>query len=155
MHEAEKLADAEYFYGKLVDPVESRGLIQNLRALLGSARSVLQYAYNEVEDRPDALAWYERSVQDPIIQFLRDARNTDVHERPIGTNQTIQLGAAVLTLGPTTAPHMTHHDRQPPTTIHEFAGWNGPEDVSTLCRVYLDRLRALIADGQANGFLTL
>jgi hypothetical protein len=152
MHESEKLAEAEYFYAKLLDPAESRGFIHHLRALLTSSRSVLQYAYNEAESRPDALAWYERTVQDPIIQFLRDVRNTDVHERPVGTNQTIQVGAAVLTIG--SAPHMTQHDRQPSTTIHEFAGWSGAEDVPTLCRLYLDRLGALIADGQSRGFLT-
>lgn len=152
MHESDKLAEAEYFYAKLLDPAESRGFIHHLRALLSSSRSVLQYAYNEAEHRPEALAWYERSVQDPIVRFLREVRNDDVHERPIGTNQIIQISAAVLTLGP--APHMTHHDRQPPTAIHEFAGWAGPDDLPTLCRLYLDRLAAFIADGQAKGFLT-
>jgi hypothetical protein len=35
-----------------------------------------------------------------------------------------------------------------------FVDWPGSEDLMTLCKLYLDELKAVVADGQAQGFVT-
>jgi hypothetical protein len=153
VHEREKLQDAEYFLSQLLDPAQSRGFTPNLRALLTAARCVLVYAHKEVRSsgKSGGQEWYERWLTDPVIKFLHDVRNMDVHERPIGTNQTIHLPSGALMMGSSGQPE---HYRPAPTTTHCFRGWTGPENALTLCRTYLDRLAQFIDEGQRGGFLT-
>jgi hypothetical protein len=40
------------------------------------------------------------------------------------------------------------------TETYRFAEWAGPEDIKTLCRQYLSKLKEIIVDGQKKGFLT-
>ena len=86
-----------------------------------------------------------------MIKFLSELRRVDVHERPVGTNQTVYPGAGSLSVG--AYSYMTQHNR-PLETLHQFAGWTGPENVQTLCRIYLDRLATFIEEGQRLGYLT-
>lgn len=153
MHEATKLQEAEYFYSQLIDPAQRLGFVYNLHALLNAARTVLVYAHEEIKasKKPGGQAWYQHWLTDPVIKFLRDTRHIDMHERPVGTNQTIHLQSAAVMVG---RGGQTEHFRPPPTTTHDFGGWNGPEDAPTLCRRYLDELAKFIEDGQGKGFLT-
>lgn len=66
---------------------------QPLQALISSflahTRSVLQYAYKECKER-NKKSVYEAGLNNrPLIGVFRDLRNTDIHEKVIGTHTVI------------------------------------------------------------------
>jgi hypothetical protein len=175
MHEQAKIAEAEYFLVRL--QTEPQFLQYNLSAFLTAARSVLQYALEEAKGRPGGQAWYDVQVNaNPVTTFLKDNRDVNVHRRPVPTNINVRLGTGELVLvgegirvairdvgtgeesvaesvPPPSAPATPDTQSQPSTT-YTFIGWNGPEDIQTLCRQYLDEIVRIVGDGRAHGFLT-
>jgi len=69
MHEQRKLAEATYFYGRMLDEQENRELfLFHLSAFLSAARSCLQYAREEVKVKGGAAkAWYDNFVNNHPI----------------------------------------------------------------------------------------
>jgi hypothetical protein len=107
MHEELKIAEAEYFLngiaGAADDPNATR---YQASAFLTAARSVLQYAREEAMTKAGGQQWYDNAVvRDPVVKFLKDHRDINVHERPLPmrTHTTIEVGAAVLTFQSTLA----------------------------------------------------
>jgi hypothetical protein len=74
MHEQAKITEAEYFYGLMIASEEH--FSHHLSAFLSSARSCLQYALAEAQQKR-AQPWYEGQVsQSAVVQFLRDKRTS-------------------------------------------------------------------------------
>jgi len=176
MHEARKLAEAEYFLGRMVALQNTREeFVWNLSAFLTAARTVAQYAYEEATPKPKGQGWYDAAVAaHPSIKFFRGKRNVNIHSEPVEPqtaigvelSESIGLGEAVAIqifeagklVGETRVetPAQPRAESPPPVVrLHyRFADWPGSEDVITLGRIYLDALGALVADGQAKGFLS-
>jgi hypothetical protein len=140
----------------------------------------LQYALKEAEDKPGGKAWYDQQVTvDPVVAFLRDRRDTNIHEQPapINTNVSMMFSAGlsmsatlsmVVTDGKTGEQRTIDWEPPPPrvpplpaidtpstTTItYVFRDWTGPEDVIALCARYLGEIKRIVTDGQVRGFLT-
>jgi hypothetical protein len=166
MHEEPKIAEADYFLngiaGSADDPNATR---YQASAFLTAARSALQYAREEAMTRAGGQQWYDNAVvRDPVVKFLKDHRDINVHERPLPmrTHTIIEVGAAVLTFQSTLAAtiirratgeqeHRVLKDpvssSAPPMPVslqpvadgnrsyaYEFKDWPGSEDLLTLCR---------------------
>jgi hypothetical protein len=108
------------------------------------------------------------------MRFLKDERDTNIHASPLSTDQDVNIhdvksghlaeGASVLkydvdgrvidhTLPATTE---SQGGRVPTPSIvfrYTFRSWTGPEDVITLCRLYLTRLDSLVGEGIARGII--
>lgn len=63
MHEQEKLNEAGYFARCMESSTDDPEAFQyELSAFLSAARSVLQYAFEEVKQKPNGQQWYEAQV---------------------------------------------------------------------------------------------
>lgn len=179
MYERKKLDEAQFFLNHLrlqrESPVEYR---YHLSAFLNAGRSVLQYAIEEnqitaVRDgksvriwaTPAAQAWYDGWARDPVIGFLKDVRDDNIHVAPVEPDhkRAVMMGSpGAIRLKPS-APGDTKLEvesfvptgpmGEPFTVRIEFREWNGPEDVTTLCEQYVKRLDDFISDGVQQGFL--
>jgi hypothetical protein len=120
---------------------------------------VLQYALAEAQGKSGGQSWYDGYAVDPLIKFLKDHRDINIHQRPlpIQTNITIRLSGVVAYMNRSTNVALPAPPDPPSTTTYDyqFKGWTGPEDVLTLCVQYLDKIRLIVADGRKNGFLSL
>jgi hypothetical protein len=175
-----KIGEADYFLQQL-RAAASNPLVTRYQtsAFLSAARTVLQYALEEAKTKPGGQAWYDSSVVAvPVVKFLKDRRDINIHNRPvpIRTDTTIGVGSAALTLSSTGPTVVVERGRDqtitwavpppqlpplpaidaPPTTSHryQFKDWPGPEDVLTLCTMYLDEIRKIVSEGRRRGFLT-
>jgi hypothetical protein len=178
VYETDKLSEAGYFLERMAE-AEARGdrvaLKNCLSAFLSASRSVLQYAHVEAAAKSQ-LPWYEKAVvADSCIAFLRDERNTNIHERPAApvevtsVEQGGRLGFAgaldavvrnrdgalkeARALSSTTASPGV----EAATTVTSeffFLNWAGAETAVALCRRYLRALEAVVKDGRARGILT-
>ena len=86
MSKTSKIKEAEYFLARMEAEQENRERFEfNLSAFLSAARSVLQYAYEEVKKAGTGeMKWYENSVSGtPIIGFLKDKRDNNIHIEPV------------------------------------------------------------------------
>jgi hypothetical protein len=83
MHEQAKIDEAEFFLERIGessnDPSATRHYIS---AFLTAARSVLQYALADASTKSGGQTWYETAFSsDPLIKFLKDHRDINVHGR--------------------------------------------------------------------------
>jgi hypothetical protein len=175
MHEARKLAEAEYFLGRMAALQNTREeFVWNLSAFLTAARTVAQYACEEATPKPKGQGWYDAAVAaHPSIKFFRGKRNVNIHTEPVEPQtaigvelvESVGLGEALSIqifeegelVGERRVETPAQPTESPPPVVrlhYRFADWPGSDDVITLCRIYLDALKALVADGQAKGFLS-
>ena len=177
MYEESKLNEARYFYSRMVSETDNRqNLLFDLSAFLSAARSVLQYALKEAQNKSGGQQWYDNQVASSgVLTFFRDKRDINVHTQPIQVNQhiSIQLTDVVHI---SDSIHIKKFDQngkligeyysepsQPPP-MHDippivsdrftFPDWIGNEDVLQLCDLYLKQLECAVVDGQSKGFLT-
>src|ERR1051325_3352821 len=87
MNELKKLQEARYFYTKMIDEQQNKDkFLYNLSAFLSAARSVLQYAKEEVKNKPSGQNWYDNLMNSSrILKFFKDKRDLNIHEKPIHT----------------------------------------------------------------------
>jgi hypothetical protein len=147
-------------------------------AFLSAARSALQYSLEEAKGKPGGQSWYANAVGvDPVVKFLKDSRDINIHERPvpIRTHTTIGVGQGALTLSSTSPtvligggdqaiewappppqipPLPSTMEPQPTSHTYQFKDWPGPEDVIALCTRYLAEIRRIVDDGRVRGFLS-
>ena len=179
MHEESKIQEAEHFLMRLREARDRQTVCFELSAFLSAARSALQYALKEAETKTGGQAWYDRQVGlDPVVGFLRDKRDANIHDQPAPMNTNIGIGlSAVVSTSATlsmvvigkTGERRTINCAPPPPRIpplpatdipptvtytYVFADWAGPEDVIALCTRYLAEVRRIVTDGQARGLLT-
>lgn len=140
---AKKLDEAAYFLG-LIRKLEDKNysetkneldeITYNLSAFLSAGRTVLQYLIKHTKDR----AWLNTQLTDPIISFMREARNENIHRSPIAPAfEGDSLADGMMIVG-TTAKQgpmiefVKYHS--------SFINWEGPEGVAELCAVYLEMI---------------
>lgn len=156
MHEDAKIREAEFFLQDIArsadDPDATRHYTS---AFLTAARSVLLYARDESAGKRKGRFWYDSQIKImPVVAFLSDRRDINVHKRPLPmqTNITFHIPAGAMY---TSSTNITLPDTPAPTTYgYVFKGWNGPEDVVTLCGLYLDEIKRIVVDGRTKGFLS-
>ena len=61
----------------------------NISSFLAHTRSALQYAYKECKERNETSVYDATLKEYPLIAVFRDLRNTDIHDRVIGTHTII------------------------------------------------------------------
>lgn len=178
MNEQPKLAEAEFFLSKMSsEEANVREVFEHyLSAFLTSARSVPQYALEEVGGNLQGQSWYEGCMQSStILQFFKDKRDINIHVEPIKPSKrfeveirdSMHLSDSVSIESKDKDGNVTRksvHGEKPSTaqsvteTIvsseYRFSDWHGGESLMTLARMYVDELRNLIADGVARGFIT-
>ena len=89
---------------------------------------------------------------DPIVKFLRDRRDIEVHKRPLPMRTTIVVNGDVeISTSDVALPTFPERDA---TISYEytFKGWNGAEDLLTLCKRYIEEIKRIVADGRRIGF---
>ncbi len=174
-----KLAEAEYFYGRMqAERYSDAAFLHNLSAFLAAARSVLQYALKEAKAKSGGTQWYTTRVSGtPVLKFFKGKRDLTIHEKPVVPAKEVNLEMhATLRLSSSLELKVFDSDgnlretrvtppEPPPTSkaaapatvtveYTRFADWLGTEDLMTLCKLYMDELKAVVADGQAQGFVT-
>jgi len=183
MNERRKLAEAERFLDHLRNTkfdgsggFDRAAFEDYLSAFLSAGRSVLQRAHKEAITKPGGQLWYDTAIeQQPAVKFLRDERNRSIHETQIvpklhvaiqapgSIEQTADGGLRLLDDGGNVLQEVRPQPGGGPVSLkvkpdiiprYYFEGWEGPEDVVTLCRQYLDELAVIVADGQDRGFLS-
>ena len=177
MYEESKLIECEYFLSRMQSETgNSNNFIFNLSAFLSSARSVLQYSRKEAITKSGGQNWYDNQVSSSdALLFFKDERDINVHIKPVQVNQhtSMELREVVYVSesihiqkfdqnGNLIGESMSEsnppepHPEIPAKVSHKFTfpRWNGTEEVSQLCELYLKELQILIIDGQNKGFLT-
>jgi len=177
MNERKKLTEAKYFYSRMVEEQRNRdNFSHNLSAFLSSSRSVLQYAFSEVEKNNDGQKWYESHMSaNSILRFFKDKRDINIHAKPVSPiakydatlKETLGISDAVSVIlrdknGNIKKQHSSESQSKSESTKdqaiiqvnYEFDDWNGNEDVLALCQKYLQELERLIEDGVSKGFIT-
>jgi hypothetical protein len=179
MHEEEKLDEARHFLSKMAVSIDNPTVFRfELSAFLSAARSVLQYALEEVKTKAGGQAWYDAQVStNPEIRFFKGKRDTSIHVEPVVP--TTNLGIAitdVVRLSDSFSIKLVDKDGNvvrestaasppppqpaipaPPASIsysYTFPDWTGTEDVLALSSKYLAALDVLVKDGFGRGFLT-
>jgi hypothetical protein len=176
MHEQSKLKEAEFFLCHMaLQSSDRQAFMYFLSAFLSAARSVVQYAFEEVKSKPFAQAWYEEQVRSSdIVSFFKDKRDVNIHVRParisekISMSETLHISDSLVVRmadhnGNQSVVHASslqqaHPDSETPRTKKVslvFPGWNGSQDVFQLCEEYLKELNEIVSDGKVRGFLTL
>lgn len=179
MHEQSKINEAEYFYSQTLKHREKRNEFKyNLSAFLSAARSVLQYILKEAQTKPGGQNWYDTTViSDRILSFFKEKRDINIHEEPVEPNrnitaelkETVRVTESIITIlrdaegnikEKETVSSKQHKDEEDEklkarTRItYKFDDWSGNEDVVTLCREYLYKLKNIVKDGQNKGFFS-
>lgn len=183
MHKREKIEEAKYFYSKMIKNYEHINYFRyNLSAFLSAARSPLQYAYKEVNPKdkslakPEAQNWYKKVMEDPLLKFLRDERNDNIHDEPVSFRKDIEIAIAeAVGVGESLSAKIKRTDgsvelrenlinTRPKTknvkatveskSTYRFDKWTGDEDVLTLCEKYIQELEKVVRDGVSKGFIT-
>jgi hypothetical protein len=180
MHEDSKIAEAEFFLEQVRQSISRAPdtVRPQSSAFLSAARSALQYALKEATSKKQQ-HWYQDAIAkaDPVVKFLTDTRNGDIHDQPFAMQTHIGIGMGpgglglsgsaptVITSGdtiitwaeppPALPPRQSNH-MEPQITTHrfQFKDWPGSEDVVALCSHYLAEVKRIIADGRALGILT-
>jgi hypothetical protein len=177
MYEQEKLEEARYFLSRMAASTnQPKTFRYELSAFLSAARSVLQYALEEVKAKPNGQIWYDKQVSNyAVVKFFKDKRNVSIHRQPVvpETALTIKqtdvihvsdwLSIRIISqegnvVGEkTTAPEPAPRQEPPPPETgyrYTFTDWTGPEDGPTLCSIYLQAIEAIVNDGVAKGYLS-
>ncbi len=180
MYEQAKLAEAEYFYSRMLAEFNDRQkFTYNLSAFLSSARSVLQYALEEAKNKKGGQQWHDKQIiRSSVLSFFKDKRDINIHIEPVNPFKNTNVGVTV-NLGISVSATAIHRDAkgnilwqsssetpkpktksQKPTTPtvmttqYKFADWTGSEDVVTLSQMYLGELENVVKDGASQGFIT-
>ena len=178
MNEKEKLEEARYFYARTQAEVNDPKAYQyNLSAFLSAARSVLQYAKGEAENKSGGQAWYDNRISNsPILPFFKGKRNINIHTEPVKPRKdyyvsmtaTVNLSSSLLVtwidgkgnvldqrcIKEATPPQESPTDNTTIEIKYRFSDWSGNEDVTELSRKYLDELEDVIEDGIKRGFIS-
>lgn len=142
---------------------------------------MLQFANKEAAAKPGGQAWYDGQVSDKIVGFFKERRDCSIHTEPVRPISEIQMHieetlhfcddmteAVVIRYdnpGPSEVkpqasrwfPWLPNWPSPSKVTMNgtcRFKEWTGTEDLSTLCSLYLGKLRTITADGQSKGILT-
>jgi len=182
MNEKEKLEEARYFYAKMVKHQEDRKVFNhNLSAFLSAARSVMQYACKEVnpedEGKNRGRKWYDDWMESSyVLRFFRDKRNFNIHIAPINPRRHVK-GHSTVVLSVSISSHIkvtdkngkvkeereTKEEPKPKKapkistkseSRYEFDDWKGPEDLITVCKMYIRELEKVVQDGISKEFIT-
>ncbi len=184
MNKKAKIKEAEDFLARMKEEQDNREhFVHNLSAFLSSARSVLQYALNEVNPkenpsaRPGAKTWYDDLMSSsPILKFFKCKRDFNIHVGPVRPSAHFQVKLAEKA-GISESFSIVHRDKdgkiiseyssespkpkpeKPETSVEEevrykFTDWTGDEDVITLCERYVQELEKVVKDGVSKGFIT-
>jgi hypothetical protein len=177
MNEREKIQQAEYCLAQLAQGQDNIVEFKyKLSAFLSAGRSVLLYAFEEAVPKTGGQAWYDRRMaQSAVLKLFKDMRNLDIHEEPVSVHkasevnvsETLHFSASVAHImrgpsGEVVSEGSSPEEKPVPTAPAEvvvkerlkFAAWRGPEDILSLCAIYLDELKVFVADGQTKGWLT-
>jgi hypothetical protein len=178
MHEREKLNESRHHLQEMERYVEAPDKFRYaLSAFLSAGRSVPQFALIELKNNAGGKRWFDQQIATiPVVRFLKEQRNMSIHERPVmpaaEVNVTVMdiiqfSEAAIITKYDEqgkvieergfNSPPLSSSAVSPPlvTRAYFFTDWTGEEDVLTLCHEYVKILDAVLADGAAQGFLTL
>jgi hypothetical protein len=180
MKEQEKLDEAKYFYQRMVAEQNNQTHFKyNLSAFISAARSVLEYAGKEINSRKNRSAkqamkaWYYKKVTpDGILYFIGGERIRNFHHFPVNPLVNIALQPDDCFFG-LTAGHIPLNGQvpvetslplavvrekklkpPPPLPKYKFTGWQGTEDVPTLCRKCLGELEQFIKEGVSLGYIS-
>lgn len=176
MHENAKVAEAEYFLNRMVeDKNDSQAFHFLLSAFLSAARSVLQYALEEVKGNPQAQQWYDSKISGtPILKFFKGKRDLNIHQEPVGTKRHLAIEAqvpihisesvrVVITRENGTietrestsvpAPPRKGESKSSISSKYFFNDWPGTEDAIILCQSYVVELRTLVEDGKTKRYI--
>jgi hypothetical protein len=159
MNEQSKIDEAIYFLTGIQRAVDDQQATRyEVSAFLSATRSVLQYALKEAAGKAGGQRWYDQIIKvDSVVDFLKDSRDINVHERPVPmlTHTTFHVGTAAMSISSSSATPLAPPEPPAPRSYrYEFKGWSGPEGVAALCARYLNEVTRIVADGQAQGFLT-
>jgi len=179
MKEQEKLGEAKYFYQQMLAEQSNQTHFKyNLSAFISAARSVLEYAAEEINSRRNRSAreamkaWYrEKVAKDGILYFIGGERIRNFHHFPVNPRVNITLQPDDCIFGSTVGhihlngqvqagtplPQAVVREKlkpPPPLPKYKFIGWPGMEDVPTLCRKCLDELELFIKEGMPLGYIS-
>jgi len=178
MNEQSKLEEALYFCQVMQGcQNERQPFVHNLSAFLSSARSVLQYAFEEAHVKRGGQKWYDTQMANHrTLAFFKDKRDVNIHSAPVNAKQDVAVAfTATLHLSGSLAMKLINaeghvvgetstQDPAPPSpepeippvisTKYTFPDWLGNEDVLALSKLYLQEREAVVNDGVAKGFLT-
>lgn len=180
MNEREKLKEAEYFLGRMLElQGDHEALKYNLSAFLSASRSVFQYAHKETKlgrnpaAKPEAQEWYERTVtSSEVLKFFTGIRNINIHDSPVEISFSVHITitevlrvteSVIVVLNGKKLPATSNEPLaegkskgSPPVTSSKatFPDWPGAEDVNQLCKKYLDETKKFVEDGISKGYLT-
>jgi len=178
MNEKEKLEEAMYFYAEMVKHQEDRKVFKhNLSAFLSAARSVMQYALEEVDPKNGGKKWYYDWMNSgDVLRFFRDKRDFNIHTAPINPRKHVKGHSAVV-IRVYTSSHIKVTDKngkvkeereikEKPKPYeglkssvksefrYEFDDWEGSEDSITVCKMYIQELEKVVQDGINKEFIT-
>ena len=111
MHEDLKIAEAQHFLQERIRsaPRDQAVTRYSVSAFLTAARSALQYALEEAQCKPGGQAWYYSSVKvDPVVKFLKDSRDINIHERPVPMRTHTTIGYWYWSGGVDVIEHKSH-----------------------------------------------
>lgn len=176
MHEQEKLKEARHFMRRMESSIDDPETFQyELSAFLSAARSVLQYALDEVKQKPNGQSWYEAQVSgNAVLKFFKDKRDLSIHVKPVQpsrkivtiVNECINISDSVMIeiqredgateigelkeVSPVSKPQESSVEVK---INYVFVDWVGPEDIIDLSRQYLENLENFVNTGLSNGFI--
>lgn len=174
MKERIKYREAIHFYEQMkVHKKDQDTFKHNLSAFLTSSRTVFQYALKESHHSLQGKIWYDRNVSSsPIIRFLKDKRDDNIHTEPVDPQSILSLtfnlniktgvtftkidkdGKVVSQPLIEKSPELKPQNRSSSDVIYRFKEWTGPEDIITLCGLYLVEIDGFISDGVAKNFIS-
>jgi len=175
MNEQSKLNEAKYFYSRMLSEAGNRtNFGYNLSAFLSAARSVLQYALKEAQEKVGGKQWYDSQMSaSQVLTFFKCKRNINIHTEPVQVNERTSIqfteevhisdtvhirildqNGNIIEESPSSQPPTKPPSATKVSNRFTFPDWSGPEDVQHLCEIYLRELQLVVTDGQNKGFLT-
>ena len=153
MHHRRKLREASYFLQRMLAESDTPEHFQfELSAFLGASRSVLQYILEDARKVPGGQSWYDQAVaSDPVILFLKNKRDENVHSRPVESRKVWRLEIRThLDLGDDMIIPYEHHST---STVYYFDDWSSNETVAEVGARYLQVLSSILEGGSEKGFI--
>jgi hypothetical protein len=180
MDALDKIDEAEYFHGLMVAHKDDTRLLRfHVSAFLSAAASALDFIERESKNTMRGKGskagdkWVDSlNTLHPFISSLNEYRNINSHERlatlhrqmTLSTSLTVkpslamdvkQQGQADVIIPNTSSPQSSPAPVSPQTVKTVFPKWAGSEDLFDACKLITDELKRIVADGQAQGFLSL
>jgi hypothetical protein len=176
MEEDEKIKAAEYFYRKMIEEgYDKNNFKHNLSAFLTAGKSVQYYIQRKIKSNFLAQKWYGDCLSNKkSISFLGNERDIDVHVEPVSIRRDVIIHAKQGSQKMGDFATFTVRDKNGDIKdqrrveiklfksavqnglvepIYKFVGWEGDEDVFSLCLNYLDELKKIVEDGKKKGML--